>query len=57
MISKDLPELGDAKSVEISYYDSIDPKTAISIYVGKGRAYVFGSPNTVIKGLRIRYWS
>lgn len=56
-ISQDLLELVGAKSVEISYYDSIDPKTAISIYAGKGKVYVFGSPNTVIKGLRIRYWS
>lgn len=54
---KDSEELKNAKSIEIAYYISIEPKAAISVYVGNGGAYVFGTSGTVINGLRIRYWS
>lgn len=57
MLSKDFPELKKVKSVEIAYYMSIVPISAISIYTGSGNTYVFGTPNAVITGLRIRYWS
>ena len=54
---KDYEELKNAKAIEIAYYVSIEPKAAISVYTGNGGAYVFGTPGTVINGLRIRYWS
>lgn len=44
-------------AIEISYYNLLEPKAAISVYVGNGGAYVFGAPGTVVSGLRIRYWS
>lgn len=54
---KDSEELKNAKSIEIAYYVSIEPRAAISVYTGNGGTYVFGTPGTVISGLRIRYWS
>ena len=57
MLSQDFPELKNAKTLEISYYSSIDPISAISAYTGQGNAYVFGNSNAVIYGLRVRYWS
>lgn len=56
-LHKDFGELINAKAIEIAYYIFLEPKVAISVYVGNGGAYVFGTPGTVINGLRIRYWS
>lgn len=56
-LHEDFEELINAKAIEIAYYRFLEPKAAISVYVGNGGAYVFGAPNTVINGLRIRYWS
>lgn len=56
-LHKDFEELINAKAIEIAYYNSLEPKAAISVYVGNGGAYVFGTSNAVINGLRIRYWS
>ena len=56
-LHEELGELLNAKAIEIAYYNYLEPKAAISVYVGNGGAYVFGAPGTVISGLRIRYWS
>ena len=54
---KDFIELKNAKAIEIAYYVFIKPRAAISVYAGNGGAYVFGTPGTVIGGLKIRYRS
>lgn len=56
-LHEEFGELLNAKAIEIAYYNYLEPKAAVSVYVGNGGAYVFGAPGTVIGGLRIRYWS
>ena len=56
-LHEELGELLNAKAIEIAYYNYLEPKAAISVYVGNGGAYVFGTAGTVINRLRIRYWS
>lgn len=56
-LHEEFGELLNAKAIEIAYYNFLEPKAAISVYVGNGGAYVFGTSGTVISGLRIRYWS
>ena len=56
-LHEEFGELLNAKAIEIAYYNSLEPKAAISVYVGNGGAYVFGTSGAVINGLRIRYWS
>lgn len=50
-------EITRAKSIEIAYYSSITPQSAINVYGDNLKnCYVFGTPNTVIKGLKIKYF-
>ena len=50
-------EITGAKSVEIANYLSITPQSAINVCGDNLKnCYVFGTPNTVIKGLKIKYF-
>ena len=40
----------------IYYFLSIDPKTAINVYANGSKAYLIGTPGTLVKGLMVRYW-
>ena len=50
-------EITKAKSIEIAYYASIKPVSAINVYGDfENNTYVFGAPNTTINGLRVKYF-
>ena len=40
----------------IYFYKSIEPKTAISIYADYKGGFLFGTPGTTVKDLRVRFW-
>lgn len=50
-------EITKAKSIEIAYYSSINPVSAINVYGDfLKNTYVFGTPNVTIGGLRVKYF-
>ena len=55
-LAENEPALKNAKSIEIAYYNNMQPQSAINVYANFGQAYIFGSPNVIIGDLIIRYW-
>lgn len=56
-LNESFPEIRGSKHIEIAYWTSITPMSPLSVYAGAdGRCYVFGSPNTKVRGLKIYYW-
>ena len=56
-LNESFPEIRGSKHIEIAYWTSIIPMSPLSVYAGAdGRCYVFGSPNTKVRGLKIYYW-
>lgn len=57
LLNDSFPEISGARHVEIAYWTNITPMSPVSVYAGAdGRCYIFGYPNTKIKGLKIYYW-
>lgn len=56
LLTDRFPELKNANFINIAYYDVIEPAAAISVYCSFYNAYVFGSKNTHITGLKLNYW-
>ena len=56
LLTDRFPELSNANLITIAYYETIEPTAAISVYCSFYNAYVFGSKNTHITGLKIIYW-
>ena len=40
----------------IYYFESVKPETAISVYADSKGGYLFGTPGTTVKDLRVRFW-
>lgn len=40
----------------IYFYKSIEPKTAINVYGDYKGGFLFGTPGTTVKDLRVRFW-
>lgn len=56
-ISDAFPEIYNAKNMEIAYYDTIKPASAITTFSGiDGRCFIFGTPKTKATNLKVRYW-
>nr|DAR51336.1 MAG TPA: hypothetical protein [Caudoviricetes sp.] len=51
-----MPQTGTVRMATIKYYENIFPINAINIYAVSNESYVFGTPNTTIKNLIVRYW-
>ena len=48
--------LDNIKMATIYFYQSIEPKTAISVYADYKGGFLFGTPGTTVKDLRVRFW-
>ena len=55
-LQKDNLVLENIKMATIYYYASIEPKIAISVYADSKGGYLFGTPGTTVKDLRVRFW-
>lgn len=44
-------------AASIASYQAIKPAGAINVYANEGVAYIFGEPEAVISGLRVKFWS
>ena len=56
LLAKDDIDLSECKFATMVNYESINPKTAITIYASPQRAYVLGEPDTTIYGLEVDFW-
>ena len=57
LLNDSFSEIAGAKLIGIAYWTNINPMSPVSSYAGSdGRCYIFGYPNTQIKGLKIYYW-
>lgn len=48
--------LDNIKMATIYFYQSIEPKAAISVYADYKGGFLFGTPGTTVKDLRVRFW-
>lgn len=55
-LKKENLRLDNIKMATIYFYKSIEPKTAISIYADYKGGFLFGTPGTTVKDLRVRFW-
>lgn len=55
-LASKMPQTGTVRMATIKYYENIFPINAINIYAVSNESYVFGTPNTTIKNLIVRYW-
>lgn len=55
-LQKENLRLDNIKMATIYYYQSIEPKTAISVYADYKGGFLFGTPGTTVKDLRVRFW-
>lgn len=55
-LSSKMPQTGTVRMATIKYYENIFPINVINIYAVSNESYVFGTPNTTIKNLIVRYW-
>lgn len=49
-------KLENIKMATIYYFESVKPETAISVYADSKGGYLFGTPGTTVKDLRVRFW-
>lgn len=55
-LQKENLKLDNIKMATIYYYESIKPEIAISVYANFKGGYLFGTPGTTVKDLRVRFW-
>lgn len=55
-LQKENLRLDNIKMATIYYYQSIEPKTAINVYADYKGGFLFGTPGTTVKDLRVRFW-
>lgn len=55
-LQKENLRLDNIKMATIYYYKSIKPETAISVYADYKGGFIFGTPGTTVKDLRVRFW-
>ena len=53
---KENPDLRDVLFATIYTYEKIIPIDAINVYASNGTAYLFGTPNTVVTKLGVRFY-
>ena len=55
-LQKENLRLNNIKMGTIYYFASIKPETAISVYADNKGGFLFGTPGTTVKDLRVRFW-
>lgn len=55
-LQKENLKLDNVKMATIYFYKSIEPEAAITVYGDYKGGYLFGTPGTTVKDLRVRFW-
>lgn len=55
-LAKDDIDISKCKFATIANYESINPKTAITIYASPRKAFVIGEPGAIIHKLVVNFW-